>query len=1322
MLNQALREMSKIDVSVVSAVFKHEFAQPSVSKPDVVGSSYDDILRFIKDCRGRGLSESHIQDQLIPMATIGCLEGVQALLAAGADPNIKGEYGHTALTLAARNGHRDVVKALLAQDADPNIKDQQGNTALIIAARNGYVAIVQALLAQGADPNVQNEDGDTALHLAASCAHDAKLAQFLIDFGADPNIKNNDGDTALRLAVNQDDTEIEEKILLSQGIDRVPVNGPTLVDAFMYALQINKFDHVKCLLRFVSKMDISPELKQNLTTCLSKAVEYEDQDKDAFETRKKIVQALLAAGADPMDYDLKTVTPLYASECKEIMSPLLDAIPLYSSRPENALAMLTLLLNASEPSPVRSKLISSALIKAVMADNLGCVRFLLDHGADANVRETVDSEMSRWALTDDPKKKGRLVLFWALRQVFLQNRVEIVKALLEHGANPNAVDKSGKTALYWAAELGDKEIVTALLEKKGVDPNQCHHESKESLLLRAVYFNRKEIVQALIEGGADLNIESVLGASKDTKKHVLEVAVNSNYVEIVKILFAAQKPIKLGKKRKAALLETAVTRNDTDMVLVLIEQKAISWTDENQQVSLLRTAISKGNVTCVKALLEEGVNPNVQRDGDYTSVLRDAVNTGNLELVKLLLSKDTDPNQSDQCWHEDNKSILMEAVQKAGKRGGDWVEIVKALLSKKADSNFSNNQGQSVLECAVNAENPDCMMPSFLVHALLAAGANCHVCNDQGQSVLECAVNAKNLHVVQILLSADKSDYKHHCLELNAALVAVGVDRIHDKEQDEVTQAVKALLQKGADPNIKDMRRGDDTHWGQPSVLSMAVRFKQEGVVHALLEHGADPNVTDQYGETPLSIAAKQDDSNMLEILLGDSETLCDQDNLNAALITAVRTTKEGNVQRLLDAKANPNTLETPFQETVLTRAVRARNPSMLNLLIRSDKCDEDNLNRALTVAIREGYVDGVELLLQHGANPNVANQFFNPLRKQFYDSDSVLKIAVDLYHQSMGLTLYDRSDTTTQDQYREIVQNLLKQSAHTQFQDRWGDTINIINDVVKMAIEGEDLRILNIFLQEGAFTPKDFTDSLMLAANKGHVGCVQALLGAGAHLQSIDENGNTALMLAANKGHVDCVQALLDAGANSDYCKEETVELTFGGSYQELKSPLLAAIEIDRSSTSGAALEILELLLKKDVLGAKPFDIEHLKAAWVKAIEVGDSACVKALLTARNDSQTDYEDDDAPLQTAAKQDNPDILKMLLSKYLRDPVCNQHNLCAALIEAVDAQQEENVKILLEAGALLAVQGEDDTPFKIAARKDNLNILNMPLFLNVVLFY
>ena len=479
------------------------------------------------------------------------LDVVRALLAKGADPDIQNEDGETALHLAASCAHdAKLAQFLIDFGADPNIKNDDGDTPLIcavIASRNDEtdvmtdLDVVRDLLDKGADPNIQNKDGDTALHLAVSYVHDATLAQSLTDSGADPNIPNQDGETALRLAVNQDDTEIEEKILLSQGIDRVPVNGPTLVDAFMYALQINKFDHVECLLRFVSKMDISPELKQNLTTRLSKAVEDEDQDRGAFETRQKIVQALLAAGADPMDYDLKTVTPLYASECKEIMSPLLDAIPLYSSRPENALAMLTLLLNASEPSPVRSKLISSALIKAVMADNLGCVRFLLDHGADANVRETVDSEMSRWALTDDPKKKGRLVLFWALRQVFLQNRVEIVKALLEHGANPNAVDKSGKTALYWAAELGDKEIVTALLEKKGVDPNQCHHESKESLLLRAVYFNRKEIVQALIEGGADLNIESVSGASKDTKKHVLEVAVNSNHVEIVKILFAAQK-------------------------------------------------------------------------------------------------------------------------------------------------------------------------------------------------------------------------------------------------------------------------------------------------------------------------------------------------------------------------------------------------------------------------------------------------------------------------------------------------------------------------------------------------------------------------------------------------------------------------------------------------------------------------------------------------------------------------------------------------------------------------------------------------------------
>jgi ankyrin repeat protein len=45
-------------------------------------------------------------------------------------------------------------------------------------------------------------------------------------------------------------------------------------------------------------------------------------------------------------------------------------------------------------------------------------------------------------------------------------------------------------------------------------------------------------------------------------------------------------------------------------------------------------------------------------------------------------------------------------------------------------------------------------------------------------------------------------------------------------------------------------------------------------------------------------------------------------------------------------------------------------------------------------------------------------------------------------------------------------------------------------------------------------------------------VGCVRALLKAGAPVEQATQGGFTALMLACEKGHVDCVCALLEAGA----------------------------------------------------------------------------------------------------------------------------------------------------------------------------------------------
>jgi ankyrin repeat protein len=77
----------------------------------------------------------------------GQLDGVNALIACGAKPDIPNENGETTLACAAAAGHARIVEILLENGADPNFEDAQGRTAVYWAASSGSIAILEALLA-----------------------------------------------------------------------------------------------------------------------------------------------------------------------------------------------------------------------------------------------------------------------------------------------------------------------------------------------------------------------------------------------------------------------------------------------------------------------------------------------------------------------------------------------------------------------------------------------------------------------------------------------------------------------------------------------------------------------------------------------------------------------------------------------------------------------------------------------------------------------------------------------------------------------------------------------------------------------------------------------------------------------------------------------------------------------------------------------------------------------------------------------------------------------------------------------------------------------
>ena len=150
---------------------------------------------------------------LMAASYAGSLGSVKLLLEANADVNATDTYQkQTALMWAATEGHTEIVEALITAGADPNIKAHVttlterkhadhptgGFTALMFAARNGHETAVRALVKGGADPKLTNGDGASAT-VVAIVNDRLDLAATLLELGADAN------DGSLYFAVDMHD-------------------------------------------------------------------------------------------------------------------------------------------------------------------------------------------------------------------------------------------------------------------------------------------------------------------------------------------------------------------------------------------------------------------------------------------------------------------------------------------------------------------------------------------------------------------------------------------------------------------------------------------------------------------------------------------------------------------------------------------------------------------------------------------------------------------------------------------------------------------------------------------------------------------------------------------------------------------------------------------------------------------------------------------------------------------------------------------------------------------------------------------------------------
>jgi ankyrin repeat protein len=146
----------------------------------------------------------------------GDATAVRAYLARGGDPNrADGVRGMRLLSLAARASNVPAMEALVAAGADPNLRDEAGNrwVPLMHAIHKHRVEPVQFLLQHGAQADGPDGLPMTPLMMAVA-AGETQSVRLLLDHGASAQRRLPDGSSIMTLALSGGAlTDIDEPIL-----------------------------------------------------------------------------------------------------------------------------------------------------------------------------------------------------------------------------------------------------------------------------------------------------------------------------------------------------------------------------------------------------------------------------------------------------------------------------------------------------------------------------------------------------------------------------------------------------------------------------------------------------------------------------------------------------------------------------------------------------------------------------------------------------------------------------------------------------------------------------------------------------------------------------------------------------------------------------------------------------------------------------------------------------------------------------------------------------------------------------------------------------
>ena len=648
----------------------------------------------------------------------GRFKTARLLLAHGADVNSRIDYA-TPPRIASPQRHSqgleshserpldggldaidDIESVLLNTNVDVNSGDisdaemglrERRFTPLHLAASEGHLDICQMLLEHNADVRMHGDSGDTPLHLAAS-SHHLEIVRILLQYNAEVNSSNEDGCTPLLTALSRenalDDGGSTSSHQVSQGWKKGDLNIVRLVRLLLdYGANVNVYDTSR-------------------NTPLHFA---------ASEGHFEVARMLLERGADIHSQNDERLTPLQRAS---------------QGMREGHRDIVRLLLDYGANCDARDNYRNTALHFAASAGNLDGARILLELGAE------VDSQ----------NNEGLTPLLRA-SQGMREGLRDLMRVLLDHGANRNARDNRGNTVLHLAASEGHLDAARMILEL-GVDVDPKNNEGLTPFLRasQGMREGHRVIMQLLLRHDADYTVRDNRGNT------ALHLAASEGRLDVASMLL--ELGVDVDPKNNEGFtplrqVSQGMLEGHRDIMWLLLYHGANLDARDNHGNTALHFAASEGHLDVARMLLELGADVDSQNNERLTPLQQasQGMREGHRDIVRLLLVRLLLDHRANRNTR-DNRGIIPLALPSPGgilhaARSG---QLDLCRRTSPENNVKANSHNSTPLHLASQYGHTD------VVRLLLDNEASADVRDGDGNTPLHCAAGFGHLEIIRMLL------------------------------------------------------------------------------------------------------------------------------------------------------------------------------------------------------------------------------------------------------------------------------------------------------------------------------------------------------------------------------------------------------------------------------------------------------------------------------------------------------------------------------------------------------------------------------------------